>query len=94
MKWIDLAALSAVGVIGLAACSIPGASRTSVQYRAPVVVAGQTCEFVERRTETNTINGIHSYVAGEITCGRQTYSCDDETPESCGAAIAARIRST
>jgi hypothetical protein len=74
----------------LAACSIPGASRTEALSREAVTVAGQSCSFVTSNIETNTINGIHRYLETVLQCPRQSFDCNGADRDACVAAIGAR----
>lgn len=85
-----LIALALTGLL-LTSCSMQGGSRTEVLSREAVDVGGQSCQFVSRRTSTNTINGIHRYVDGVIRCNDTEFECYQSTRDQCAAGAAASL---
>lgn len=79
--------MAAVGVM-LAGCTVPGVPRTEIVGRESVTVGGRTCQFITRRTETATVNGMHRYTDSVMRCNGQDYTCDDMSAEHCARAIA------
>ena len=77
--------------LALTSCSVPGGSRTEILSRETVSVGGRSCQYVSRSTETNTINGIHRYVDGVISCNGKAFQCNQSTRDQCVAGVAASL---
>jgi hypothetical protein len=73
----------------LTSCSIPGVETTRIYEEGRVDVGGQMCEFVSRVSETPTVNGMSRFYSSTVTCGQQTYECNDNLSVDCVAQIAA-----
>jgi len=84
----------AVLCLPLFGCTIPGVETSRIDSEGLVDVGGQTCEFVSRIYETPTVNGMSSYYQSTVTCGQQTFQCDDNVTVTCVEQIAAALGRT
>ncbi len=87
-------ALAAVLFLAASGCSIPGVETSRIDSEGLVDVGGQTCEFVSRIYETPTVNGTSSYYSSTVTCGQQTFECNDNVSVDCVEQIAAALGRT
>lgn len=85
--------LAAIAILclPLSGCSIPGVETSRIDSEGRVDVGGQTCDFVSRIYETPTVNGVSSYYQSTVTCGQQTFQCDDNVSVTCVDRIAAAL---
>jgi hypothetical protein len=85
-----LIGFAAIG-FALSGCTIPGIPTTKIVARESVTVNGRSCQYVERRTETATVNGMSRIRDNTIRCAGRDYACDDRTAEDCVREIEAGL---